>query len=209
MAHRRPSGPPGSSEPGDPGEIAAWVVADVVSDAVEAGRLEGVGPSLWPGVFSGGTQLTGDAEAVGGSRREIGHTHLDCEGCGEQAAARQEVLGEDRQAAGHFQQGGERFFGQVARAVRYGEVEATRAVGGEPPRRAPDTVHPVQSRACGDDPSREPGEVFWRCGQWLKRAAVRSAAAARTPATVGSPSTAAGVRPSSSSWPVANHVATV
>ena len=86
MAHRRPSGPPGSSAPGDPGEITAWVVADVVSDAVEAGCLEGVGPGLWPGVVSGGTQLTRDAEAVGGSGREIGHTHLDGEGCGEQAA---------------------------------------------------------------------------------------------------------------------------
>ena len=176
---------------------------------MEAGCSEAAGPGLWPGVSSGGTQLTRDAKAVGGSRREIGHTHLDGEGCGEQAAFRQEVLGEDGQTADHFQQGGERFFGQVARAVRYEKIEATRAVGGEPPRRAPGTVHPVGSRACGDDPSRGPGEVSGRCGKWLTRAAARSAAAARTPPTVGSPSTEAGVRPSSSSYTVANHVATV
>ncbi len=88
--------------------------------------------------------------------------------------------------------------------------EATRALRGEPPRRPPGTVHPVQSRARGDDPSRASGEASGRCGQWLRRAAVRSAAAAtRSPATVGSPSTAAGVGPSSSSGPVANHEAAV
>jgi len=110
VAYRWPSGPPGSPEPGDPGEITASVLADVVADAVEAGCLEGVGPGVWPVVISGGTQLTRDAEAVAGSGREIGHTHLDGEGCGEQAAARQEILREDRQAAGHFRQGGERIF---------------------------------------------------------------------------------------------------
>jgi hypothetical protein len=72
-ARGRPSGTSGSSEPGDSDEVAPWVVAAVVADAVEASRLKGTSPGMRAGVVRRGAQLTSDAEAVGGSCRKVGH----------------------------------------------------------------------------------------------------------------------------------------
>jgi len=121
----------------------------------------------------------------------------------------QERLGEDGQASGHFQQSGGRVFGEVAGAVGDGMVKAPGAVGGKPPRGAPGAVDSVEGGAGRKDPGREPTQVRRGIGQWLSRAAVRSAAARSRLAAAGSPSRETGGWPSSSSWAVASQVATV
>lgn len=126
-----------------------------------------------------------------------------------QLATGQEVLGEDGESPGDLQQRCEGLLGQVAGPSGWRHVEAPGAVGGEPPGRAPASMHPVQGGTGRQDPGREAGQVRGRSSQWLNRAAVRSAAASRDATAAGSARRDAGERPSSSSLAVASHVATV
>ena len=112
------------AEPCDPDERAAEIVAHVVANAVEPRAVKPLRPRVRTRVVRSRAQLTGHSEGVGRGRGQVSKPQIIVKRRGEQAPAREERFGEDRQAASDLPQSSKRPLSQVTRAVRGRKVEA-------------------------------------------------------------------------------------
>jgi len=167
---RRPGRDTGCSEQSDADQTLGRIVAEAITNAREAGRVERFGPATGaPAVrFLDGADAGGDPEAAGARVCGIGQDHRLWHLQGrEHPSADLNRVDQSTLAPERLQEcalGRER---QVAGAERPSQVEAAGGPSIEVPGTSVAAVDAVQRSSSGERPAGEAAEIRWR---WPERA---------------------------------------